>query len=369
MRRALLWAQDIAYRTAVRPFLFTGSAQKAHDQMIARLPALDQANTFIRAAHLIRRALRQPQPVRVGGVDLHYPSIVAAGLVKGHGFATEDDAMSAVQRSENIVPGWRAIPALLGAVEFGSYTRQPRTGNPGVVIWRDTATCSTQNRVGLKNPGAAAAAAFLALNQANLPPVYGINIAVSPGITAVDDQTQDLTECLDLFLNAGLHPSWFTLNVSCPNTEDDPTGNQTEALTQALCRTAIERLHSAEIPLWVKISPNLTPAQYNILMRVFAEEGVAAVIATNTLGQPAPTDSTLQAGVGGGRLHRHALAAVTHLIACNRALSNPVDIIGCGGVMTREDFVRFRALGINAVQYYSALVYHGPFAAYLFERG
>ena len=29
-----------------------------------------------------------------------------------------------------------------------------------------------------------------------------------------------------------LIPNWFTLNVSCPNTEDDPTGNQTEAYTR-----------------------------------------------------------------------------------------------------------------------------------------
>lgn len=369
MRKALLRAQDIAYRTVIRPFLFASSAQHAHDQMIARLPALDQSDMFIHAAHLIRRTLRQPQPVHVGGVDLPYPSILAAGLVKGHGFTSEADAISAVQHGENIIPGWRVIPALLGAVEFGSYTRQPRTGNAGVVIWRDSATRSTQNRVGLKNPGAVAAAAFLAQNQAELPPVYGINIAISPGATGTDDQTQDIAESLSIFLDAGLHPSWFTLNVSCPNTEDDPTGNQTEALTRALCQTAVDRLQDVQIPLWVKISPDLAPEQYDILMQVFADVGVAAVIATNTLGQPAPTDSALQAGVAGGRLHRHALDAAAHLAACSQNLQASIDVIGCGGIMTREDFVRYRALGIQAVQYYSALVYHGPLAAYLFERG
>ena len=42
----------------------------------------------------------------------------------------------------------------------------------------DPATRSTQNRVGLKNPGAQAAAAFLARNKTQLPTTYGINIAV-----------------------------------------------------------------------------------------------------------------------------------------------------------------------------------------------
>ena len=62
-------------------------------------------------------------------------------------------------RGRDVVPGWRSLPALVGAVEFGSYTRHPRLGNPGRVVWRDHATRSMQNRIGLRNPGARAAAA------------------------------------------------------------------------------------------------------------------------------------------------------------------------------------------------------------------
>src|SRR5947208_2551717 len=83
----------------------------------------------------------------------------AAGLVKGTGFAREDEALAAVERGDNIIPGWRSVPALVGPLEIGSFTRYPRLGNPGTVVWRDPRTRSTQNRVGLRNPGARAAAA------------------------------------------------------------------------------------------------------------------------------------------------------------------------------------------------------------------
>ena len=147
--------------------------------------------------------------------------------------------MLAVSEGRNIIPGWRLVPALAGPVEFGSFTRYPRLGNPGTVVWRNAATQSTQNRVGLRNPGARAAAIFLGQRRSQLPKEFGINIAVSPGVEDIDEQTRHVVESLAFFLDAGVHPSWFTLNLSCPNTEDDPQGRQLEAETQA----ALRRLH------------------------------------------------------------------------------------------------------------------------------
>ncbi len=133
-----------------------------------------------------------------------------------------------MRAGRNIIPGWRCVPRLVGLVEFGSFTRWPRLGNPGVVVWRDVPTRSTQNRVGLRNPGALAAAEFLAARTKPIcPPQFGINIAVSPGVDDPDQQTDEVLAALAAFVERGVYPAWFTLNLSCPNTEDDPTGNQT----------------------------------------------------------------------------------------------------------------------------------------------
>src|SRR5690606_29012136 len=247
---------------SARPLLFRSPAQVAHERtvkLLRRLDAHDRAIALLRQFHHLAFDC---QPVTAGGVTLPYPLMLAAGFVKGDGFEDEEAALAAVERGDNIVPGWRSMPALVGPVEFGSFTRWPRTGNPGTVIWRDTATRSTQNRVGLRNPGARAAAAFLAQHHDRLPDIFGINIAVSPGVDDPVQQQREVIEALDFFIEQPIRPAWFTLNLSCPNTEDDPGGHQTEAQTRALCSAVIKRLQAT--PLWVKISPDLADAQYAI---------------------------------------------------------------------------------------------------------
>jgi len=170
-----------------------------------------------------------------------------------------------------------------------------------------------------------------------------------------------------------VYPAWFTLNLSCPNTEDDPGGNQTADLAGQLCGAAVACLREAEgaagraIPLWVKVGPDLSAAQYRALLRALAAAGARAVIATNTLGLPAPGNPALTAGVGGGRLHAPALAAVRVLMEERAAGGWAVDVIACGGVLDGATFRDFAALGAPAAQYWSALVYRGPFAAALIQ--
>ena len=382
MANAAFLALNRALYGAARPLIFRGTAQHAHEQAVEFMRRLDGSEFAVSMLRRVHDLAFDCQPVTVGGVNLPYPIMLAAGFVKGDGFADEDAALAAVERGVNIIPGWHSMPALVGPVEFGSFTRWPRVGNPGTVIWRDAVTQSTQNRVGLRNPGARAAAAFLAKHRDQLPAVFGINLAVSPGVNDPARQQREVLEALDFFLQAGVRPAWFTLNLSCPNTEDDPGGRQTESLTRDLCGAVVEALtpnpspswrgaskdsdppfalrekgsgDEGSIPLWVKVGPDLADEQYTILMRVFAEVGVRGVIATNTLGQPAPGADQLVAGVGGGRLHDRAVAATIRL-----SRERMVDVIGCGGVMDSTTYHAFKQAGAQAAQYWSALIYRGP---------
>jgi dihydroorotate dehydrogenase len=394
MRAVFLRASDFAYTRLLRPVIFRSSAQIAHERMIRALRFADRWFTPLLGG--VHRLTASETPVTVGGVTLPVPLILAAGLVKGDGFASEEDALAAVRAGRNIIPGWRSMPRLAGLVEFGSFTRWPRLGNPGVVVWRDVPTRSTQNRVGLRNPGARASAEFLASHKTDLPPQFGINIAISPGVDDPDQQTGEVLAALAAFVERGVYPTWFTLNLSCPNTGDDPTGNQTADGARQLCAAGVgylsltprpplharrggedsekvpsprvERGFRGEvnkdaIPLWVKVGPNLSGEQYSALMAVFAETGVRAVVATNTLPMPSPADPTVMAGVGGGRLHDQALKTAAALVREKMTHGYPVDVIGCGGVLdgaTYHDFVRS---DVPVVQYWSALVYRGPWAA------
>ncbi|MEO8392051.1 MAG: hypothetical protein ABI700_03575 [Chloroflexota bacterium] len=354
----------LIYERAARPLIFRNSAQDAHQRMISLLTWLDNhawTHFALRWAHDLAFV---EHPLSVGGVQLLHPMILAAGFVKGEGFSDEGDALQAVSR--NIIPGWRSMPLLVGAVEFGSFTRCPRPGNSGTVLWRDEITQSTQNRVGLKNPGALAAAEFLSRNRQWLPPVFGINIAVSPGVTNPWQECREALESFAAFLDPGVHPSWFTLNVSCPNTGDDPGSHQTEARARDLCAAIVSLLQPHSIPLWVKISPDLADDQYCALLRAFAETGVRAVVATNTLGAPAPDKTT--AGFGGGRLHGNALGVIDLLSREKARQGYEIDIIACGGIQNRQTYQAFAQYGVQAMQYWSALVYRGLLAAALIEQ-
>lgn len=368
LRRLFVQTTALGYQ-ALKPAIFSTDAQPAHARFVKWLERADAVAALRNGAGVLHDLATPQASVRVGDLTLQHRMILAAGLVKGHGYVSEDAALQAVANGVNIMPGWRTMPQLAGLVEFGSFTRHPRPGNDGTVMWRDDATRSTQNRVGLKNPGAIAAATFLQHHIIDLPYQFGINIAPSPGTQAEQQDIQDVVDCIEAFLERDVVPNWFTLNLSCPNTEDDPTGNQTEQKTRALCQAVIAQIASNNyrVPLWVKVSPDLAEAQYQILMRVFAEVGVQAVVATNTLAKPAPHDPTLTAGVGGTRLHPHALRTATVLKREQGIHQYPVAIIGCGGIMDGQSYLAYKARGIDVVQYYSALIFRSPLAAAIIE--
>lgn len=358
VRHTLLACYRFGYHNLLRPLIFRYDAQTAHEHTLTLLRFFDEHPALLHALHNVTFV---KLPTITGGAALESPLMLAAGFVKGDGFQSEAEAMAAVREGRNIIPGWRSMPALVGVVEFGSYTRYPRLGNPGTVLWRHATTRSTQNRVGLKNPGANAAAEFLSSRP--LPRVYGINIAVSPGVDDMQQEQTEAVEAFDAFLSRGIRPTWFTLNISCPNTEDDPGDHQTEARTRSLCRLVISRLET--IPLWVKISPNLAVSQYHTLLRVFEEEGVHAVIATNTQPEPSPENPHVIAGVAGGRLHQQAVQVAALLMKEKQRCGYTLDIIGCGGIQHAPSYSDFARHGITTTQYWSALIYEGPLAAAL----
>jgi len=368
---ALIKSYEAAYRWLVRPLIFRTTAQDAHERLLGWLRRADAQPWLLPLLGALRGQVQPPRAVMAGGVLLESPVMIAAGLVKGEGFESEADGLRAVATGRNIMPGWRSLPRLVGPVEFGSFTRWPRLGNPGVVAWRDVPTRSTQNRIGLKNPGAKAAAAFLGARKDRLPRQFGINLAVSPGVSDPARQTDEIIEALAAFADQGVKPSWFTLNISCPNTEDDPRGHQTARETHQLCAAAREFLRDRagttgyEPPLWVKVGPNLGDDQYRALMAVFAECGVRAVVATNTLPLPVPGDPAVTAGVGGGLLHDRAVEVAALLVRERQTHGYPVDVIACGGVQDGATYRDFARLGIAAMQLWSALVYRGPLASAL----
>jgi dihydroorotate dehydrogenase len=168
----------------------------------------------------------------------------------------------------------------------------------------------------------------------------------------------------DAFSGLEAGPSWLTLNLSCPNTEDDPRGNQSADLAGSLCAALAGAL---DVPLWVKIGPDLSDEQLAAIVAVFSKTGVRAVVATNTLAQTTP-DGAGAAGVSGSRLQPLALDVVARLNRTIDVSGLPLDIVGGGGILDGADLRAFRAAGARAAMIYTALVLRGPLAAALILR-
>ena len=338
----------ILNRTAARHFLRKSPGQ-AHESALRRLRFLDKHSRLLAA--LAGRFPKESWPVEAGGVQLSNPLILAAGLVKGDGFASEAEAMEAVGRGRNIIPGWRSVPALAGAVEMGSFTPAPRLGNPGTVLWRDAEHRTLYNRIGLRNPGARAAAAFLGERLAELPATFGISLASDPDEADLQQKCEGIAEAAKHFMSAGLRPSWITVNLSCPNTEPTwrtgltgntkpvsqadlagetnpatqtanapahqatinpaiqtanapthqaainpaiPTATEPPDHAKAIC-AAVKQELPAEIPLWAKVGPDLPEAAYQELAQALAEAGAKAIVAVNTATRQVPQSSSQEA--------------------------------------------------------------------------
>jgi dihydroorotate dehydrogenase len=343
-------------------------AQVGHARAVRAMRRTDGSRSLVALARRVNRVTFPDRPTSVGGVTLPHPIILAAGLVKGDGFASEEESLAEVRRGRDIVPGWRSVPALVGAVEFGSYTRAPRPGNQGRVLWRDDAARSMQNRIGLRNPGAAAAAAFLASVAGELPPTWGVSLAASPGVDDLDLMAREIAEAAGAFERAfGGHPrspAWFTLNLSCPNTEDDPHGRQTEVLAR---RLADALRGSVRAPVWAKVGPDLSDDQLAGLVSALTAAGIRAIVATNTVARPAP-GGEVTAGLSGAPLRPLALGTVARLQSILGGVSGAPDIVACGGILEGVDLRAFTAAGARAAMIYSALVFRGPLAAALILR-
>ncbi len=226
--------------------------------------------------------------------------------------------------------------AALGAVVVKSLTAYPWAGNPAprVAAWGE----HMLNSVGLSGPGVEA------WRREELPRLLstGATVVASVWGRRVEDYALAVAQM------SGAAISALEVNVSCPNLEDRSRmfAHSARATAQvvAACR-------GAEVPLWVKLSPN-TPDLIEVAEAAL-DAGAEALVLVNTVLGMAIDVETARAALGGGGgglsgpgLHPVALRAVYE---CRAALPS-VPIVGVGGVSSGVDAVALVMAGANAVE-------------------
>jgi dihydroorotate dehydrogenase len=161
---------------------------------------------------------------------------------------------------------------------------------------------------------------------------------------------------------------YVAINISSPNTPGLRLLHERAALEELLGALA-EANRRLERPLFLKVSPDETPAQIEQVVQVGCESGIAGFIATNTtIARPGLHSS--RAGETGGLSGRPLVTAAQDTAShIHRLVGGKLPIIGVGGIASAvEAYARIRA-GANLLQLYTGLVYEGPGLVRAINRG
>lgn len=287
-----------------------------------------------------------PDPVlamRVAGIDFPAPVGLAPGFDKN---AEAPHAMFGFG---------------FGFVEIGTVTPLAQAGNPRPRLFRLVEDKAVINRMGFNNDGADAVVARLQPGQKRAG-IIGVNIGANK-----DSKDRIADYAMMTRIMAPL-ARYLTVNISSPNTPGLRALQDAGALT-ALLDAVIDARGDQHCPVFLKLAPDLEPADIADITRIAIDKRLDALIISNTT-ITRPALRSRHAGEAGG-LSGAPLRdlALQRLRDFRSASGGDITLIGVGGIASADDaYARIRA-GASLVQIYSALVYQGPGLAAQINRG
>lgn len=331
----------IHYKKHISPILDRLDSERMHLATVSLLHYTGKVpggcQLFNHIFHPSKRSDFEKLRTKVAGLNLDSPVMVGAGWDKNA----------------------RAVLALISlgfaAVEIGGVVEHPQYGRPkprqfvigpGVVI----------NRMGFNSLGVYVVKNNLKL-YANKNIVIGANVARNENLP--DDQTpQAYARVVDKLFEAC---AYFTLNVSCPNTPNFLHLQEKSMLTDIIASVheTMDR-RGYRKPVFIKISPDLTPSALDDIIRVTLDNKVDGVVATNTtvcsdLKKKYGERWADEAGGFSGddeAFRQMTLKCIAHIY---RETKGVLPIIGVGGVKDGQTALQKIQAGASAVQVVTAL--------------
>ena len=278
--------------------------------------------------------------VDFAGMTLPNPLAVAAGYDKD---ARVPDALLAIG---------------LGFAEVGTLTPLPQPGNPRPRVFRLVSDHAVINRLGFNNGGHAAALARLERRPRR--GVVGVNIGANKEAA---DRVADYVAGITAFYDVA---SYFTVNISSPNTPGLRDLQAPESLDQLLSRVMATRATMVaqgrpKRPIIVKIAPDIAEDDVApIAARLAAHEVDAVAVSNTTLTRPGLTDTTTARQAGGlsGRPLFHRSTVM--LARMHQATGGRIPLVGIGGIDSGETALAKIEAGATLLQLYTGLIYEGP---------
>ncbi|MEK6281181.1 MAG: quinone-dependent dihydroorotate dehydrogenase [Acidobacteriota bacterium] len=331
------------YRSWLRPLLFRLPAETAHELALHSLSIIPKLTKSL----LGERYRRSPfGKLRRFGLTFTNPVGLAAGFDKD-GIALE------------------SLAALgFGFIEAGTVTYHPQPGNERPRLFRLPRDQALINRAGFNNRGARAFAKHVVGNKPDC--VLGVSIGKSKKVS-LEEAVKDYVKSFETVFPVA---DYIAVNVSSPNTprlRELQHASYLEELLSALQDRNTQlanRSGQTELPILVKLSPDLSDEEFTEIVRVVQRNNVAGLIATNTTtGRSGlKTDADRIRAVGDGGLSGAPLRRrSTNVVATLHNLTGgSMAIIGVGGIFTADDAWQMISAGASLIQIYTGFIYEGP---------
>jgi dihydroorotate dehydrogenase len=245
-----------------------------------------------------------------------------------------------------------------GFIEIGTVTRKPQVGNPRPRLFRLERDAGVINRMGFNNDGADAVLRRLA-GRAHVGGIVGVNVGANKDSP---DRVADYVKLIETFAPVA---SYFTINVSSPNTPGLRNLQQAAALDELLAKVldARERVrqNSGESPVLLKIAPDLSLAELDDIVHVARSRGVDGMIVANTtVGRPSTLREQARAKEQGGLSGRPLFRLSTRMVAETYVRAEGAfPLIGVGGIDSGGAALTKIRAGASLIQLYSSLIYKG----------
>ncbi len=324
----------------LRPALFGIDPESAHDITLKAVEWLQHT--------ALEKAFSQDMvddPVVLAG--LRFPNRV--GLAAG------------LDKNARCIDGFGALG--FGFVEVGTVTPEPQAGNPKPRMFRLPQARALINRMGFNSVGLTAFVQNLRRSGfRSRARILGINIGKNASTTmerAAEDYETGLAAVYAL-------ADYISINISSPNSVDLRALQSDQALDTLLAALAAQResliqQHGRRVPLFVKIAPDLDPAQIDWIAACLRRHDMDGVIATNTTTSRLAVAGLRHGEEAGGLSGAPLLLASNQVVRRLRAALGPdFPIIGVGGIMSAEDAQSKIEAGADVVQIYTGLIYCGP---------
>ncbi|MGC5797089.1 quinone-dependent dihydroorotate dehydrogenase [Sphingomonas sp. NFX23] len=306
------------------PILFRLDAERAHTLTIAALAAWGKTGAPL-APSVPRLA------TTVAGIAFPNPVGLAAG----------------VDKDGRAIDGFFGLG--FGSVEIGTLTPLAQLGNPKPRIFRLPQDRAVINRLGFNNGGLDGA--LPRAQSARRNGILGINVGANKDAT---DRTADYVHGVT---RAAPHAGYITINISSPNTPGLRDLQHGAALRDLLAACTAAK---GTTPIFLKVAPDLDPADIDDIARAALDNRIDALIVNNTtISRPGLRSANAKetGGLSGAPL---APLARQRLSDFRKATGAAIPLISVGGVDSgAEAYARLRA-GASLVQLYTALVYEGP---------